>query len=644
MVDREAVRRASSTAIATTTCPTTPRPGACVAAGLDEVARARGADSFAAANDEQRFEICADFAEGELTGGVWEEISCAKAWGVVMRGVLAAVLLPPLGMERDRLRRPGLPPRLHAPGSGTSASPTRGRRSEARIRSGRCGGGGCREAAAHAAKGGLGPVDNDSRYLLDPHRRGIPGRDAMASYRDDDEVDLVIVGAGAGGSTLAQRLARRGWRIVIARVGPVLGSRPRLGLRRGRLPQALLDRPSRDRRRGPGGAGQEQLRPRGRRLDGPLRRLHAALPSLRLRGPDARRRRRRLADLLPGAEAALRAGRARSCRSPGRTGPGATRTAIPTAPIRSRGEPIVPAPGPVRRGSRCAIGPVGIPNGTFGNRPHCIYRGFCLQGCKVNAKASPLVTHLPDAIEHGVEIRADSHVVRVETDGRSMHRRHLLTAAGEERFQRAAAVAVAGYSIETPRLLLNSTSAALPERPRQRLTIRSGATSWSRARRRSPAASPTRCGCTRRRPPRSPPSSSTRPTQSRGFARGFSIQTVGPQPIGWAEHVLADGHWGTALREYMRDYNHWSTLGVLNELLPLPENRVTTRGRERQPRHAGRAHGLHPVRQRPREHRLREADARADLGGGGRPGHADDRPLRPPRRRLPDGDLARPRA
>ena len=31
---------------------------------------------------------------------------------------------------------------------------------------------------------------------------------------------------------------------------------------------------------------------------------------------------------------------------------------------------------------------------------------------------------------------------------------------------------------------------------------------------------------------------------ARGFARGFSIQTVSPCPIGWAEHVLADGHWG----------------------------------------------------------------------------------------------------
>ena len=30
----------------------------------------------------------------------------------------------------------------------------------------------------------------------------------MSRFADDDEVDLVIVGAGAGGSVLAQRLAR----------------------------------------------------------------------------------------------------------------------------------------------------------------------------------------------------------------------------------------------------------------------------------------------------------------------------------------------------------------------------------------------------------------------------------------------------
>jgi choline dehydrogenase-like flavoprotein len=66
--------------------------------------------------------------------------------------------------------------------------------------------------------------------------------------------------------------------------------------------------------------------------------------------------------------------------------------------------------------------------------------------------------------------------------------------------------------------------------------------------------------------------------ESRGFARGFSVQTVSPLPIGWAEHVLADGHRGAALREYMRDYNHWAVLGALSELLPLPDNRVTLAG------------------------------------------------------------------
>jgi hypothetical protein len=65
---------------------------------------------------------------------------------------------------------------------------------------------------------------------------------------------------------------------------------------------------------------------------------------------------------------------------------------------------------------------------------------------------------------------------------------------------------------------------------------------------------------------------------ARGFARGFSIQTVAPLPIGWAEHVLADGHWGTALREYMRDYNHWTVFGALSELLPHSDNRVTLAG------------------------------------------------------------------
>ena len=64
------------------------------------------------------------------------------------------------------------------------------------------------------------------------------------------------------------------------------------------------------------------------------------------------------------------------------------------------------------------------------------------------------------------------------------------------------------------------------------------------------------------------------------YKRGFSIKTVSPLPITWAEHVAAQGHWGKALREYMTDYVHWSCLGALCEFLPQPDNRVTLAAEE----------------------------------------------------------------
>jgi choline dehydrogenase-like flavoprotein len=226
-------------------------------------------------------------------------------------------------------------------------------------------------------------------------------------------------------------------------------------------------------------------------------------------------------------------------------------------------------------GIEMRVGPVAITNGVFGNRPHCIYRGFCLQGCKVNAKASPLITHLPDAIEYGVEVRANSMAVRVEVDeaGRCTGVTYI-DPDGLERFQPADAVAVCGYAIETPRLLLNSTSQRFPHGLANgsdqvgRYVMVQGATQVA-------ARFPYQLRMYKAPPPEVSSEDFYETDESRGFARGFSIQTVGPLPIDWAQHVLAEGHWGQALREYMRDYNHWTLLGVLCELMPLAENRVT---------------------------------------------------------------------
>ncbi|MBF6590429.1 MAG: NAD(P)-binding protein, partial [Ktedonobacterales bacterium] len=42
----------------------------------------------------------------------------------------------------------------------------------------------------------------------------------MRHYDLNDEVDFVIVGVGAGGGVLAQRLARAGFRVVAFDAGP----------------------------------------------------------------------------------------------------------------------------------------------------------------------------------------------------------------------------------------------------------------------------------------------------------------------------------------------------------------------------------------------------------------------------------------
>jgi len=63
---------------------------------------------------------------------------------------------------------------------------------------------------------------NESAWLLptDGSRTDHRLRRDMRRFADDDEVDLVVVGAGAGGSVLTQRLARAGWSVVCLEAGP----------------------------------------------------------------------------------------------------------------------------------------------------------------------------------------------------------------------------------------------------------------------------------------------------------------------------------------------------------------------------------------------------------------------------------------
>ena len=145
---------------------------------------------------------------------------------------------------------------------------------------------------------------------------------------------------------------------------------------------------------------------------------------------------------------------------------------------------------------------------------------------------------------------------------------------GTERFQRASMVAIAGYSIETPRLLLNSACSRFPDglandfgQVGRYLMVQGAPQTAGRfdAEVRMYKAPPPEVS--------SEHFYETDPAQD--YKRGFAIQNVSPLPITWAEHVAAQGHWGRGLREYMSDYVHWACLGALCEFLPRPENRVT---------------------------------------------------------------------
>ena len=131
-------------------------------------------------------------------------------------------------------------------------------------------------------------------------------------------------------ATLLQRLARTGG--VGGRAGrrALLGSRRRLGQRRGRLPPAVLDRAPRHLRRRSGPLRIQQLRAGSGRVHDPLRRLHPPLPPLGLPYRQRRWGGGRLADQLRGPQALLRSPRAGAPGIGPVTGRGATLTATPT--------------------------------------------------------------------------------------------------------------------------------------------------------------------------------------------------------------------------------------------------------------------------------------------------------------------------
>ncbi len=417
---------------------------------------------------------------------------------------------------------------------------------------------------------------NESAWLLTKSgaamRHGL--RDDMRRFDDDEEVDLVVVGCGAGGSTLLQRLARKGWKVVAMDAGPFWEPETDWVSDEAGSHHLYWTEPREIAGGDPVALGSNNS---GRGVGGSM--IHYAGYTPRFHPSDFRT----YTDDGVGADWPIDYRDLKAYYSDieqelpvaGESWPWGDPHSYPHSPHPVSGNGEVFQRGAIACGITAKVGPVAITNGRFGNRPHCIYRGFCLQGCKVNAKASPLITHIPDALAHGGEVRADSMVTKVEIDQRT----GLATGVhyirgGRPRFQRARMVAVAGYSIETPRLLLNSTSKRFPnglcndfDQVGRYLMVQGAPQTAGRF--------DQEIRMWKGPPPEVSTEEFYETDPAKPYKRGFSVQTVSPLPITWAEHVIAQGYWGAELRHYMSDYVHWASLGALCEFLPLPENRVT---------------------------------------------------------------------
>jgi len=397
----------------------------------------------------------------------------------------------------------------------------------------------------------------------------------MRCHRDEDEVDFAIIGTGAGGGTLACKLAEAGFSVVAFDAGPFW--RPLEDFASDEYAQQKLywlgERIS-------AGADAIELGSNnsGQSVGGST--VHFTMVSLRI-GPNRFKARSRLGYAVDWpiepeemwryyteVEDALK------IAGPVNYPWGPKRPRYPYRAHEVNAAGLVLARACEAMGIDWAPTPLATLSAPRGAAHPCVYRGFCHIGCSTNAKQSVLVTWIPRAIRAGAEIRDLAMVGRIEIgkDGRASgvhyHRE------GKWRLQRARNVVVAGYAIETPRLLLNSVCPQFPDG----LANGSGLV----GKYFMPQSNHAVWGVMEEeiRWYKGPPTMAISEhwnysDAGKDFPGGYSFMSQGPLPINWA-HSLAGkrGLWGMALREEMAKYIHQAGLKIVGEVLPHAENRI----------------------------------------------------------------------
>ena len=208
-------------------------------------------------------------------------------------------------------------------------------------------------------------------------------------------------------------------------------------------------------------------------------------------------------------------------------------------------------------------------------RQSCRQLGFCFQGCKMGAKWSTLYTEIPKAEATGkLDIRPQSQALQIlHNDQGKVSGVLYADKDGNQVEQKARAVCVAGNSIESPRLLLNSASNMFPNG----LANSSGQVGQNYMRHTTASVygifdkevnmyrGTTMAGIVE---------DEARNDPSRGFVGGYHMETIA-LGLPFMAAFLDPGAWGREFTELMDQYEHMAGMWIVGEDMPRETNRVT---------------------------------------------------------------------
>jgi choline dehydrogenase-like flavoprotein len=208
-------------------------------------------------------------------------------------------------------------------------------------------------------------------------------------------------------------------------------------------------------------------------------------------------------------------------------------------------------------------------------RSGCWQLGFCFQGCKSGAKWSTLYTEIPKAEATGkLDLRPESMVMQIQHDANGKATGVLYADKdGQHQLQKARVVCVAGNSIETPRLLLNSSSSIFPNG----LANSSGQVGKNYMRHTTGSV----FGVFKK------PVHFYRGTvmagiiqdeavldTKRGFTGGFEMETIS-LGLPFTAAFLNPGAWGADYTNVLEQYPNMAAMWIVGEDMPQEKNAVT---------------------------------------------------------------------